>query len=255
MHTQALKDFLDEKASTYEQKSFLDQDPIQIPHKFQKKEDIEIAGFLIASIAWGNRVSILKSGRKMMQLMGNDPYNFVISHSKKDLEGLHSFVHRTFNGGDFIYFIKALRNIYLQHGGLEVAFSTNSKALRMDENIHFFKQFFFEMHHQKRTEKHVSDPLRGSAAKRLNMYLRWMVRPATNAVDFGIWDRLHPSQLSCPLDVHSGNVARSLGLLKRKQNDHKALLELDEKLRSFDPQDPVKYDYALFGLGVYENFK
>ena len=172
MHTQALKDFLDEKASTYEQKSFLDQDPIQIPHQFQKKEDIEIAGFLIASIAWGNRVSILKSGSKMMQLMGNDPYNFVISHSKKDLEVLHSFVHRTFNGGDFIYFIKALRNIYLQHGGLEVAFSTNSKALRMDENIHLFKQSFFEMHHQKRTEKHVSDPLRGSAAKRLNMYLR-----------------------------------------------------------------------------------
>ena len=255
MHTHALKDFLDEKAAAYEQKYFLDQDPIQIPHQFQLKEDIEIAGFLVATIAWGNRVSILKSGRKMMHLMGNDPYNFIISHSVKDLKGLNSFVHRTFNGGDLIYFVKALRNIYLNHGGLEAAFSTNPKGLRMDQNIHFFKQYFFELDHQKRTEKHVSDPLRGSAAKRLNMYLRWMVRPATKAVDFGIWDRLNPSQLSCPLDVHSGNVARSLGLLKRKQNDHQALVELDEKLRSFDPQDPVKYDYALFGLGVYENFK
>lgn len=255
MHSQALKDFLDQKAATYEQESFLAQDPIQIPHYFQKKEDIEIAGFLIASIAWGNRVSILNSGKKMMQLMGNDPYNFVLSYNKKDLESLKSFVHRTFNGEDFAYFIQALRNIYLKYGGLEVAFSTNAKALRMDENIHYFKQYFFELPHQKRTEKHVSDPLGGSAAKRLNMFLRWMVRPASKAVDFGIWDRLNPSQLSCPLDVHSGNVARSLGLLKRKQNDHKALVELDKKLRSFDAQDPVKYDFALFGLGVYENFK
>ena len=191
----------------------------------------------------------------MMQLMGNDPYNFVLSYNKKDLESLKSFVHRTFNGEDFAYFIQALRNIYLKYGGLEVAFSTNAKALRMDENIHYFKQYFFELPHQKRTEKHVSDPLGGSAAKRLNMFLRWMVRPASKAVDFGIWDRLNPSQLSCPLDVHSGNVARSLGLLKRKQNDHKALVELDKKLRSFDAQDPVKYDFALFGLGVYENFK
>ena len=254
MRTIELKTFLDQKAAAYENIRFLDKDPISIPHRFDKKEDIEIAGFLIATIAWGNRISILKSGHRMMQLMGNDPYDFVISHSINDLKQLSSFVHRTFNGSDFTYFIKALKYIYTYHGGLECAFSQKLNTERTDENISNFKKLFFELPHKKRTEKHVSDPLKGSAAKRLNMYLRWMVRPAKNEVDFGIWKKLIPAQLSCPLDVHSGNVARSLGLLKRKQNDQKALLELDAKLRMFNPADPVKYDFALFGLGVNEKF-
>jgi uncharacterized protein (TIGR02757 family) len=250
-----LKSFLDEKARAFEYPQFLEQDPIQIPHRFDKKEDIEIAGFLIATIAWGNRVSIIKSGNRMMDFMDNDPFAFIMEHKETDLKSLNTFVHRTFNGIDFIYFIKALRNIYTKHKGLEYAFSTYKKAPDMYENIHLFKKTFFELAHEKRTEKHVSDPLNGSAAKRLNMYLRWMVRPSVMGVDFGVWNRLNTSQLSCPLDVHSGNVARSLGILNRKQNDFKALVQLDTALRKFDPTDPVKYDFALFGLGVYEGFK
>ena len=255
MNKKELKSFLDDKARAFEYPQFLEQDPIQIPHRFNKKEDIEIAGFLIATIAWGNRVSIIKSGIRMMDLMDNDPHHFVMEHNEADLKPLKDFVHRTFNGIDFIYFIKALRNIYNSHKGLEAAFSQKGNTATMYENIHLFKRTFFELEHEKRTEKHVSDPLNGSAAKRLNMYLRWMVRPATKGVDFGIWEQLSTAQLSCPLDVHSGNVARSLGLLKRKQNDHKALIELDTALRKFEPLDPVKYDFALFGLGVYEGFK
>ena len=254
IHFDDLKSFLDEKAEIYENIQFLEKDPISIPHQFNKKEDIEISGFLIATISWGTRVSILKSGKRMMLLMGNDPYSFIISHSAKDLKRVSSFVHRTFNGSDLIYFIKALRHIYINHKGLEFAFSQDKYSKRMDKNINNFKNLFFELPHMKRTEKHVSDPLKGSAAKRLNMYLRWMVRSPKKNVDFGIWKRISPSQLSCPLDVHSGNVARNLGILNRKQNDHKALLELDSKLREFNANDPVKYDYALFGLGVNEKF-
>lgn len=254
MQSSNLKTFLNEKAKTYEQRSFIAEDPISIPHQFSKKEDIEIAGFLIATIAWGNRVSILKSGKRMMELMENDPYTYVLHHTPKDLKKLSPFVHRTFNGTDFSYFIRALQHIYRNHRGLEVAFSKNPEAQRMDENIHHFRSLFFELEHEKRTEKHVSDPLSGSAAKRINMYLRWMVRSSKNRVDFGLWKRLTPAQLSCPLDVHTGNVARALGLLQRKQNDQKALQELDDQLRRYDPVDPVKYDFALFGLGVYEGF-
>lgn len=190
----------------------------------------------------------------MMELMENDPYTYVLHHTPKDLKKLSPFVHRTFNGTDFSYFIRALQHIYRNHRGLEVAFSKNPEAQRMDENIHHFRSLFFELEHEKRTEKHVSDPLSGSAAKRINMYLRWMVRSSKNRVDFGLWKRLTPAQLSCPLDVHTGNVARALGLLQRKQNDQKALQELDDQLRRYDPVDPVKYDFALFGLGVYEGF-
>lgn len=255
MNRKALKTFLDEKAVAYEQSHFLEADPIQIPHHFSKKEDIEIAGFLIATIAWGNRVSILKSGYKMMELMENDPYHFIVNHQDKDLKPLQSFVHRTFNGDDLCYFIKALKNIYLNHDGLEKAFSKYNEDPSLHRNIHEFKKCFFTLDHLQRTQKHISDPLKGSAAKRLNMYLRWMVRSPKNGVDFGLWKQINPAQLSCPLDVHTGNVARSLGVLKRKQNDHKALVELDTFLRKLDPIDPVKYDFALFGLGAYEGFK
>ena len=255
MNSEQLKDFLDHKAATYEQPQFLEQDPIQIPHLFQKKEDIEISGFLVSSIAWGNRLSIIKSGMRMLELMGNDPYHFVIEHKPADLDSFDSFVHRTFNSTDLRYFIKALRQLYTRHGGLEAAFSKALGNQRLDQNIHEFRNSFFELKHEKRTEKHVADPLKGSAAKRINMFLRWMVRDAKNGVDFGLWKSLSPAQLSCPLDVHSGNVARSLGLLKRKQNDQKAVEELDLSLRRFDSKDPVKYDYALFGLGVFEGMK
>jgi len=249
-----LKEFLDTKVSLYNNPKFIDSDPIKIPHKFSKKEDIEIIGFLTATIAWGNRKSIITNANKMANLMDFSPFDFVINHRASDLENLNGFVHRTFNAEDFKQFIKSLRHIYQTHGGLESIFNKYCTEESLQVSIHKFKNVFFEIKHLKRSEKHVSDPLRNSAAKRINMYLRWMVRNDNNGVDFGIWKSLKPSQLSCPLDVHSGNVARKLGLLKRKQNDAKALLELDTALRKLDPTDPVKYDFALFGLGVFEGF-
>ena len=255
MNSNEIKDFLDYKAAEYEQPSFLEYDPIQIPHLFNKKEDIEIAGFLISSIAWGNRLSIIKSGKRMLELMGNDPYHFVMQHTENDLDTFSNFVHRTFNGSDLSYFIRALRNLYVKYDGLEATFSKTLNNDRLVQNINEFRNYFFELKHEKRTEKHVANPFKGSAAKRINMFLRWMVRDSKNGVDFGLWKSISPSQLSCPLDIHSGNVARSLGLLYRKQNDQKAVEELDLNLRKYDPQDPVKYDYALFGLGVFEGLK
>jgi uncharacterized protein (TIGR02757 family) len=249
-----LKEFLDSKVDLYNNPKFLDSDPIQIPHQFSKKEDIEISGFLTATIAWGNRKSIINNAQKMMLLLDNAPYDFVINHKSTDLDQLESFVHRTFNGQDFIQFIKCLNHIYTHHGGLEQIFAKYAEKQSLQRSIHNFKSAFFEIDHLKRSTKHVSDPLKNSAAKRLNMYLRWMVRNDNAGVDFGIWKSLSPSQLSCPLDVHSGNVARKLGLLKRKKNDSKALQELDKNLRRLDPLDPVKYDFALFGLGVFEGF-
>ena len=189
-----------------------------------------------------------------MDLMGNAPYDFVMSHQETDLERLDAFVHRTFNGQDFMSFIKGIQHIYKNHGGLETVFSQNIKRADLQNSIHQFKKLFFEIPHQYRTQKHVSDPLKGSAAKRINMYLRWMVRQDNKGVDLGIWKSISPALLSCPLDVHSGNVARKLEILTRKQNDGKALAELDLKLRELDPLDPVKYDFALFGLGVFEGF-
>ena len=254
IHLQELKDFLDEKVLLYNHPKFIESDPIQIPHQFSLKEDIEIAGFLSATIAWGNRKSIINNAHKMMQLMHNSPHDFVLNHSKKDLEPLKHFVHRTFNGDDFIQFVKSLKHIYTVHNGLEAVFSNNAQTISMQASINEFKKVFFEKQHLNRSTKHISDPLKNSAAKRINMYLRWMVRNDSAGVDLGIWKSISPSQLSCPLDVHSGNVARKLGLLKRTQNDAKALLELDTNLRKLDPTDPVKYDFALFGLGVFEKF-
>ena len=189
-----------------------------------------------------------------MELLDNAPYDFVANHSTTDLEKLTSFVHRTFNGTDLQYFIQGLQNIYQNHGGMESVFHKYQEKETLQPAISQFKKLFFELPHLPRATKHVSDPLKGSAAKRINMFLRWMVRDNSTGVDFGIWNRLNPNQLSCPLDVHSGNVARKLNLLKRKQNDAKALAELDRNLRELDPQDPAKYDFALFGLGVFEKF-
>ena len=254
MNKKELKSFLDEKVLQYNTLDFIESDPVQIPHLFSLKEDIEIAGFLSATIAWGNRKMIIKNSHKMMDLMGNSPYDFVMSHSEDDLERLESFVHRTFNGQDFASFIRSLQHIYKNHNGLEAVFTKYQEPNSMQKSISEFKKVFFEIQHQNRTQKHVSDPMNGSAAKRINMYLRWMCRQDNKGVDLGIWKSISPSLLSCPLDVHSGNVARKLGLLTRKQNDGKALRELDSKLRELDPNDPVKYDFALFGLGVFEGF-
>lgn len=249
-----LKNFLDLKVKQYNSPEFIKTDPIQIPHQFEFKEDIEIAGFLTATISWGNRKSILKNANRLMEMMDRQPYNFVMQHDEKDLESLNSFVHRTFNSTDLKYFLQALKNIYIKHESLEEIFTRNATPESLQPAISEFKRVFFELPHETRTEKHVSDPAKNSAAKRINMFLRWMVRNDQKGVDFGLWKNIKPSQLSCPLDVHSGNVARKLNLLYRKQNDSKALAELDQNLRKLDPKDPVKYDFALFGLGVFENF-
>ncbi len=249
-----LKEFLDEKAIQYNTPDFITSDPIQIPHLFSKKEDIEIAGFLTATIAWGNRKMIIKNAHRMVELMGNSPYDFVMSHNDDQLSHLNDFVHRTFNGTDFKYFIKSLQNIYINHGSLEFVFKNNITPTSVLPAISEFKKVFFSLEHPSRTTKHVGDPNKGSAAKRLNMMLRWFCRQDTTGVDFGIWKHIPASILSCPLDVHSGNVARKFGLIERKQNDLKALHELDGNLRKLDPKDPIKYDFALFGLGVFEKF-
>lgn len=249
-----LKEFLDTKVELYNNPKFIESDPIQIPHAFSKKEDIEIAGFLTATIAWGNRKSIINNATKLMKLLDDAPFDFILNHTEGDLEKLKPFVHRTFNGNDCIQFIKSLQHIYKNYNGLESVFNTHAETDSLQNSISKFKTTFFEIEHLSRTQKHISDPLKKSAAKRINMFLRWMVRQDNAGVDFGIWTKLSPSQLSCPLDVHSGNVARKLGLLTRKQNDGKALLELDTALRKLDSKDPVKYDFALFGLGIFEGF-
>lgn len=254
MTAEELRSFLDEKVLQYNRPDFIESDPIQIPHLFTQKEDIEIAGFLASIIAWGNRKMIINNAKKMVTLMGNSPYDFVMNHNQDHLEALNDFVHRTFNGTDFTTFIRALKHIYGNHGGLEAVFAKHQQEDGMQKSIHEFKKVFFEIEHQNRTQKHISDPLAGSAAKRINMYLRWMVRKDSTGVDLGIWKTISPAALSCPLDVHSGNVARKLGILTRKQNDAKALFELDTQLRLMDKNDPVKYDFALFGLGVFEGF-
>ncbi|OSY88400.1 hypothetical protein WH52_06470 [Tenacibaculum holothuriorum] len=253
MKRSELKEFLDEKEQKYNTLDFISSDPIQIPHQFSKKEDIEISGFLAATIAWGNRKMIINNATKMVQLMDNAPHDFIMNHSEEDLSNFDGFVHRTFNAEDFKFFVKSLQNIYTNHNGLEAALHP-----KQEDNyklaIHNFKKLFFEIPHLDRTLKHVSDPVKGSASKRINMFLRWMVRDNTSGVDFGIWKTHSPANLHCPLDVHTGNIARKLQILKRKQNDWKAIEELDIILREFDKNDPVKYDYALFGLGVFEKF-
>jgi uncharacterized protein (TIGR02757 family) len=249
-----LKEFLDEKVIQYNNPKFIESDPIQIPHRYSLKEDIEISSFLTATIAWGNRKMIIKNANRMMELLGNTPYDFVMNHKDSDLDSLNGFVHRTFNSNDFKYFIKALNNIYSNYDGMETIFQSNVNQVSIQPALNEFKKIFFSLDHEARTQKHVGDPNKGSACKRLNMMLRWLIREDNAGVDFGIWNGISPSILSCPLDVHSGNVARKLGLLTRKQKDAKALMELDTSLRKMDPKDPVKYDFALFGLGVFEKF-
>lgn len=247
-----LKDLLEHKFNLYNSKNFIIEDPISIPHAYNQKEDIEIISFLISIISWGNRKSIIKSGNKLREILGSSPIDFIMRFKQKDLNKI-DFVHRTFNKYDLIYFLKSLKNIYKNHDGLENVFSKNLNDEFMYNNISNFRKIFFSLNHEKRTEKHISNPKKNSACKRINMFLRWMVRN-DGVVDFGIWKKIKPSMLSCPLDVHTANIGRKLNLISRKQNDLKTVLELDQKLRSFDKNDPVKYDYALFGMGVYEKF-
>ena len=249
-----LIDFLEFKVAQYNRPEFIADDPIAIPHRYHLREDMEIAGFLASTISWGNRKSIVKNGHRMMDLLGNSPYDFVMSATPISLKNLHGFVHRTFNSTDLTYFIYGMRSIYTNHGTIENIFREYATSESLQPAIHHFKEEFFSISHPERTKKHISDPFKNSAAKKINMYLRWMIRKDKNGVDFGIWKSISPSILSCPLDVHSGNVARKLGLLTRKQNDAKSVVELDKSLRELDKDDPVKFDFALFGLGIFEKF-
>lgn len=252
---EGLRDFLEAKYQSFNVSAFIDDDPVSIPHRYTSKSDIEIAAFLTATISWGNRKSIIKSASRMMELMQDAPYDFVMNHSPRDLKSLHEFVHRTFNAEDLADFIRALKSLYEEHASMEYFFAQSiATSGNTAPAISAFKQLFFSASHAARSEKHVSDPMSGSSAKRINMFLRWMVRKDKNAVDFGIWKNISPAHLSIPLDVHSGNVARQLGMLTRKQNDARAVEELDTVLRKLDPVDPVKYDYALFGLGAIEKW-
>lgn len=249
MNHEELSDFLLFKANQYENAEFLTSDPIHLVHQFTKKEDIEIVGFLISTIAWGNRKSIIKSGEKLIEIMEHSPFNFIQNYSSKN----HEFVHRTFNSVDLDFFFRSLKNIY-SNRTLEDCFAEDSQINGMQGRIANFRKVFLSIPHEARSEKHISNPLKNSACKRINMYLRWMVRPANKGVDFGIWKSISPSELYLPLDVHTSNNARRLGLINRSQDDWKALEELMFNLRKIDPKDPVKLDFALFGLGAFEGF-
>ncbi|MFZ4786100.1 MAG: TIGR02757 family protein [Flavobacteriales bacterium] len=249
---EAWKSLLDPLAEKFESPQFIEFAPIQIPRQFERKEDIEIAGFLAASIAWGNRKSIISNAQRMMSLMDHAPHDFILDFGKADEKRFSEFVHRTFNSVDLVFFLRALKHIYKNHGGMESAFQADFDGVDIRSAIMGFRARFFELKHDVRTQKHVSNPLSGSAAKRLNMYLRWMVRSNLRGVDLGLWQSIPTSALSIPLDVHSGRVARQLGMLKRQQDDWKAVAELDSVLRKMDPKDPVKYDFALFGSAVMD---
>ena len=254
-----IKQLLDTKYRFYNQEEFIETDPIQIPRAFSRKEDIEIAGFIAAAIAWGKRPMIIRNANRWLEMMDNAPYDFVMNAQDEDFKPLLHFVHRTFNGDDALFFISSLQNIYQNHGGLESVFAEGlHQEFDNPRNyaplfgaLNHFRAVFMSSPHLARSGKHLANPMKGSAAKRLNMYLRWMVRQDQQGVDFGIWKRIEPKHLMIPLDVHSGRVARKLGLLQRKANDWKSVEELTASLRKFDADDPVKYDFALFGMGVF----
>ena len=249
-----LKDFLDEKAEFYNNPDFIEHDPISIPHRFSLKQDIEIAAFLTATISWGNRKSIINDAEKMMNFMGNSPYDFIKNVQEKDLKSLEKIsIHRTFNGEDFREFILNLKRIYSQNDSLESQFLVFENEENFYHALHRFRlNFIGENSH--RSHKHVSSTYKNSSAKRLIMFLRWMVRQDKKGVDFGIWKNIDPKYLSIPLDVHTGNISRKLNLIQRKQNDWKTVEEMDLVLRKFNADDPAKYDFALFGLGVSKDF-
>ena len=281
-----LKDFLELKVAQYNQPGFIQNDPICIPHQFSKKQDIEIAAFFAAILAWGQRKTIINKCNELFARMDNDPHNFMLEHSDDDLKRLLGFKHRTFNDTDLLYFVSFFQQHYLQSDSLETAFLSpldsfqadyvsgqvignygeyassscmlselDRQVPRIEQSLNYFRTYFFSLpDYPQRTIKHVSSPMQKSTCKRLNMFLRWMVRRDNKGVDFGLWNALKPADLICPCDVHVDRVARRLGLIERKQTDWKTAIELTARLREFDPQDPVKYDFALFGLGVEEKF-
>ena len=248
-----LKEFLEEKYDLYNRPQFIESDPIFVPHQFTRKEDIEIAAFFTATFAWGQRPTIIRNGLRLMELMDNQPYEFVARHSEKDLNVFKGFTHRTFQAADAIYFIRSLKNLYTNCKGMEGAFKP-AKGKDMYSGLTRFRKLFLGKYPPGRTAKHIADAGKSASAKRLNMFLRWMVRNDKRGVDFGLWKSISPALLYCPLDLHSGRVARKLGLLKRMQDDWKAVAELTKALRKLDARDPVKYDFALYGLGVFEKF-
>lgn len=251
-----LKEFLDAKVEQYNQPGFIKNDPICIPHQFSKKQDVEIAGLFAAVLAWGQRITIINKSRELLVLMDNAPHDFILNHKEKDLKKLQQFKHRTFNATDTLYFVEFLSWFYKKHKSLEEAFTGPRKKPDKIEDglIHFHNLFFSLEDAPHRTRKHISTPERKSACKRINMYLRWMVRDDKKGVDFGLWKNISPSQLVCPFDLHVERVARKLKLVRRKQADWLTAIELTENLRKLDPIDPVKYDFALFGLGIDEKF-
>jgi uncharacterized protein (TIGR02757 family) len=253
MEPTELAEFLNTKVDMYNQPSFIANDPVSIPHLFSKKQDIEIAGFFASIFAWGNRTTIIQKSRELMALMDMSPYQFCLQHSSNDLKRLFLFKHRTFNTTDLLYFIEFFKFHYSNYKSLETAFTIHGNTVK--EMLTGFHHYFFSLEDlPARTKKHIATPERNSSCKRLNMFLRWMVRQDNKGVDFGIWKNISPAELICPIDLHVARVARRLNILQRKQTDWQAALELTDYLRTLDKNDPVKYDFALFGLGVMEKF-
>ncbi len=246
-----IKELLDSKVELYNRKSFISNDPISIPHRFVLKQDIEIMGFFAAILAWGQRKTIINKCLDLTVRFGNEPYSFILHHESNDLKRLIDFKHRTFNDTDLLYFVDFLHRHYTEFDSLEDAFLPNGKFQSMEESLNHFENYFFSHPDApQRTRKHIATPARNSACKRINMYLRWMVRDDKSGVDFGLWKRIPKSALICPIDVHVDRAARKLGLISRKQTDWKTAEELTHNLSRFDSSDPVKYDFALFGLSI-----
>jgi uncharacterized protein (TIGR02757 family) len=252
----SLRGFLNEKVALYNSQGFIEKDPICIPHSFSKKQDIEIGGFFASTLAWGNRTSIISSSKKLMSWMDNAPHQFIMDHEEADLTGFLKFAHRTFNATDLLYFIFFLKTHYKGHESLEDAFvpAKTYKEENVGEAITYFHNYFFSLEHPPRTKKHIATPERNSACKRINMYLRWMVRNDNKGVDFGIWKKISPAQLICPLDVHVARVAHKLHILPSNKADWKNAVYLTNLLKELNPSDPAVYDFALFGLGMAEKF-
>ncbi len=252
-----LKSFLDDKVEEYNRPGFISNDPISIPHGYTKKQDIEITAFWTAVLAWGQRITVINKCRELFTLMDNAPHDFILNHTEKDLKSFEQFKHRTFNATDTLYFVAFFRWFYERHDSLEEAFlrGLDPKDETMEKGLINFHRLFFSLpDFPGRTRKHIATPERKAACKRINMFLRWMVRQDDRGVDFGLWTKIRPSQLVCPCDLHVDRVARRLGLISRKQTDWLTALELTGNLRKFDPDDPVKYDFALFGLGIEERY-
>ncbi|MES1215456.1 MAG: TIGR02757 family protein [Bacteroidota bacterium] len=254
MNKAELKKLLNKKVDTYNQPFFIKDDPVSIPHLFTKKQDIEIAGFFAAIFSWGNRTTIIQKSKELMQLMEMQPYEFCLNEDLERLKRMSEFKHRTFNTTDLLYFIEFFRFHYSKHKSLETAFTMHGDTI--EEMLTGFHHYFFSLEEiPHRTKKHIATPEKNSTCKRLNMFLRWMVRSDDKGIDFGIWKNILPSQLICPIDVHVARVARHFKLLERKQTDWQAALELTNNLRELDKNDPVKYDLALFSIGATEKFK